>query len=187
MPSGQRSGPALLLVLLVALAGCTSRSSDPGAIAAPSTSIAPLGSPTVGGPAVTFSGNRPQVAGHPAASSVLDVTGTGLQPSCQPVTERSDPNLVSILWHCGSQVTAATVTLSGRPVELGDILKGDYRSYLSSVATTQFAYENLAHAATTDFSTWYLTPAALAVVFPDGIVSYPIPSLSAYLSDPSSL
>lgn len=187
MSSGQRSGPALLLVALVALAGCTSKASDPGAIAGPSTSIAPVGSPTVGGPTVTFSGNEPQVAGHPAASSVLDVTGTGLESGCQPVTERSDPHLVSILWHCGSHVTAATVTLSGRPVGLGDILKGNYQGYLSSVATTQFDYENLAHAKTTDLSTWYLTPAALAVVFPDGIVSYPIPSLSAYLSDPSSL
>lgn len=127
------------------------------------------------------------MAGYPAATSALDATGSGLAAVCQPVTERSDAHLVSVVWRCGRRVAAATVTLAGRPVALGDILKGSYQSYLSSVASTQFDYENLTGAETTNLSTWYLTPAALAVVFPDGIVSYPIPSLSAYLSDPSSL
>lgn len=136
---------------------------------------------------VTFSGEEPRVLGYPSASAALDATGSGLATGCQPVTERSDRHLVSVLWRCGSHVAAATVTLAGRPVALGDILKGAYQAYLSSVASTQFDYENISSANTTNLSTWYLTPAALAVVFPDGIVSYPIPSLTAYLTAPASL
>jgi hypothetical protein len=110
-----------------------------------------------------------------------------MSPGCAPQVERADGHLVSVVWRCGNRVSAATVTLDGRTVALGDILHGAYPSYLSSVASAQFQVEGIQHPSTTDLGTWYLTPAALAVVFPAGVVSYPLASLGPYLEDPSAL
>ena len=94
---------------------------------------------------------------------------------------------MSVDWKCGDSITAATVTLDGRRLSLGDILQGSYGSYLSSIAAAQFSAEDQAGAATSNLGTWFLTPAALAVDFPAGVVSYPLASLGPYLKDPSSL
>jgi hypothetical protein len=136
---------------------------------------------------VTFFGEAPQVAGRPAATAALDRDAAGLSHGCAPEAERTDAHLVSVVWRCGTRQAAATVTLDGRPLALGDFLAGAYQGYLSSVAATQFQVEGIDHPATGDLRTWYLTPAALAVVFPDGVVSYPLSSLAPYLDDPSSL
>lgn len=140
-----------------------------------------------GGPAVSYAGDKPVVGGHPAATSALARTAAGLPSGCAPTTERSDTRLVSVVWRCGARLAAATVTLDGRPLALGDLLTGSYREYLSSVASAQFQVDGNSSASTTDLGTWYLTPAALAVVFPAGVVSYPLPSLQPYLRDPSAL
>lgn len=136
---------------------------------------------------VTFTGNTAEVAGHYPATVALAHASAGLASGCHPALERSDAHLVSVEWTCGRTVSAATVTLAGTPVTLTDILTGDYRSYLSSVAAQQFAVEGQPDAASTNLSTWYLTPAALAVVFPDGVVTYPLASLAPYLRDSSAL
>jgi len=186
-PIGQRAAVALAASLaILGAAGCTTQSGDQSAlngVSAPSTTAAP----TLGGPAVTFTGPRPTVAGHPAAASALTATAARLPSGCTGLLERSDPHLVSVVWRCGTAITAATVTLDGHPLALGDILHGGYASYLSSVASSQFAVEGEAKAPTTDLGTWYLTPAALAVAFPAGVVSYPLASLAPYLRDPSGL
>ncbi len=55
------------------------------------------------------------------------------------------------------------------------------------MAAAQFQADGRASAAASDLGTWYLTPAALAVAFPSGVVSYPLTSLQPYLKDPSAL
>lgn len=136
---------------------------------------------------MTYSGAFPSVVGHDAATRVLTGDVDRLPSGCAPKTERSDPHLVSIVWQCGKRVASATVTLAGRPLALGTLMKGDYTAYLSSVAEQQFQVEGVAHPDTTDQRTWYLTPAALAVAYPAGIVSYPLDSLTPYLRDPAAL
>jgi hypothetical protein len=136
---------------------------------------------------VTFTGETPLVAGHPAASAALGRAAAGLSPGCAPQAERTDAHLVSVVWRCGHSISAATVTSNGRTVALGDVLQGGYQSYLSSVASAQFSVEGVQNAATSDLGTWYLTPAALAVAFPAGVVSYPISSLAPYLRDPGAI
>jgi hypothetical protein len=136
---------------------------------------------------VTFTGPTPEVAGHYPATQALAKVVSSLPSGCQPALERSDPHLVSVEWRCGTHITASTVTLSGATVSLVGVLTGDYQSYLSSVAQQQFAVEGESGADTTSPAAWYLTPAALAVVYPDGVVTYPLPSLTSYLKDPSSL
>jgi hypothetical protein len=111
----------------------------------------------------------------------------GLSRGCAPQVERADSHLVSVVWRCGNRISAATTTLDGRTVALGDILQGAYQGYLSSVASAQFQVEGISHTPTTDLATWYLTPAALAVVFSAGVVSYPLASLTPYLKGPSDL
>jgi hypothetical protein len=139
------------------------------------------------GPAVTFTGSTPEVAGHYPATVALAHVAGGLPSGCMPTLERSDPHLVSVAWKCGTRLSAETVTLAGSSLSLSDVLSGSYQSYLSSIAAQQFSDEGVANADTSSFSTWYLTPAALAVVFPDGVVTYPLASLASYLKDPSSL
>lgn len=141
----------------------------------------------LGGPAVSFSGSRVAVAGHPGATAALVAVAARLSTGCTPRTERSDPRLVSVIWRCGNSITAATISLAGHPLALADVMKGAYPAYLSSVAASQFQVEGISHPATSDLGTWYLTPAALAVVFPAGVVSYPLASLTAYLRSRSSL
>lgn len=132
-----------------------------------------------------FDGPVATVAGYPAATAAVD--RLQLAAGCTPTVKRADQHLVSIVWKCGDSLTAATVTLGGRRLVLGDILQGDYASYLSSVASAQFSAAGQADAPTNDLGTWFLTPAALAVDFPAGVVSYPLASLGPYLRDPSSL
>jgi hypothetical protein len=177
---------AAALVLAAVGAGCTSGSSDAGAVPEPSTSVT-LPGPQMGGPVVTFTGDTAEVAGHYPASVALAQVSSSLPANCQPTLERSDDHLVSVRWNCGSRVAAATVSLDGRRLTLGDILTGDYASYLTSVATQQLRLAGASTSGTDDLSTWYLTPAALAVVFPGGVVTYPLASLSSFLSDPSGL
>lgn len=173
--------------MLVA-AGCSSHGSgDPGAVNLPSTAAGTLPSATDGGPVVTFTGTTPEVSGHYPATEALAKVASTLPSGCVPSLERSDPRLVSVAWMCGTHISAATVTLAGAPVALDGVLTGAYQSYLSSVAAQQFTVEGQSNADTTTVSAWYLTPAALAVVFPDGVVTYPLPSLQSYLEDPSSL
>lgn len=181
---GQRAALALLPLLLAA--ACSASSGDAPALPAPATGPAAPSRPS-GGPAVGFAGATPTVAGHEAATTALARIVGGLPAGCRGRLERSDAHLVSVAWRCGTQVAAATVTLAGRPVALGDILHGGYQAYLSSAAAQQFKVEGIDHADTTDLGTWYLTPDALAVAFPDGVVSYPLPSLEEYLAAPSSL
>lgn len=184
-PIGQRTAAALLAgVTLLASAGCSTSSGDQAALNGP-TAPAAAPAPTSDGPTVVFHGTSPQVAGHPATTAALD--RVQVPSGCAPAVKRSDQHLVSVLWRCQDNVRAATVSLDGRQLGLGDILQGNYASYLSSVASAQFSVENQPHASTDDLSTWYLTPAVLAVAFPAGIVSYPLASLGAYLKDPSSL
>ena len=181
---GQRTALALLAL---ALAGCTAGGSgDQAALEGPSTSVttAAVGP---GASGVSFNGNSPQVAGHPGATAALDRVAAGLTPGCGTRVERSDANLVSVIWRCGNRLAAATVTLGGADLTLGDILTGPYPGYLSSVASAQFSAAGDPGAPTTDLGTWYLTPAALAVVFPAGIVSYPLASLAPYLKDANGL
>lgn len=140
---------------------------------------------SAGGPTVSFTGGRAQVAGEPAATSALGKVR--VPPGCSPAVERSDAHLVSVVWRCKNTLYAATVSLGGRALTLGDILDGGYASYLSSTASAQFAAQGQDHVPTTDLTTWYLTPAALAVAFPAGVVSFPLASLRPYLKDPSSL
>ena len=178
---GKKGAAGALAALLTA--GCTAGSSDQATLHPPANPVTTVATgPT--GPAVTFSGAGPTVAGHAAASAALRRAAPA---GCAPSLERSDRHLVSVLWRCGNHLASATVTLDGRPLALGDILTGAYASYLSSAAESQFQVEGVAHPVTTDLSTWYLTPAALAVAFPAGIVSYPLASLSTYLKDPASL
>jgi len=133
---------------------------------------------------VTFHGARPEVAGHPAATAALD----RLAPSgCGPRLQRSDAHLVSVSWRCGTTVSAATVTLAGRPLTLSDLFQGDYRSYLLSVAATQLQAAGGAGPAPGALGPWYLTPAALAVAYPAGTVSYPLASLAAFISHPDAI
>ena len=134
---------------------------------------------------MSFNGSTVAVAGHPAATDAL--ARVRPDPACIPAVKRSDGHLVSVVWRCRSTIQAATVSLDGRLLALGDILQGGYGSYLSSVAAAQFSVEDQPNAPTGDLSTWYLTPAALAVAFPAGVVSYPLASLTPYLKDPSSL
>lgn len=132
-----------------------------------------------------FDGPVATVAGYPAATAAVD--RLQLAAGCAPTVKRADQHLVSIVWKCGDSLTAATVTLDGRRLALGDILQGNYASYLSSVAAAQFSASGPADSPTTDLGTWFLTPAALAVDFPAGVVSYPLASLGPYLRDLSSL
>lgn len=170
----------------MAVTGCSTGSSDAAALHTPSTpGTTAAASP--GGPAVTFAGDRPRVGGHPAATAALAGIAAGLSGACTPVAERTDLHLVSVAWRCGHRIAAATVTLAGRPLSLSDLLRGAYREYLSSVAAAQFQLEGDRSAPTGDLGTWYLTPDALAVAFPAGVVSYPLGSLQPYLRDPSSL
>lgn len=185
-PRGLGKRVALALVALLLAGACHAGSSDTPALPTPSTEAAgPSRAP--GGPAVAFSGAAPSVAGHGAATAGLTRVASTLPPGCQGRLERSDSRLVSVAWRCGTHVTAATVTLGGRRLALSDLLRGDYAGYLSGVAAEQFKVEGVTSAATTDLDTWYLTPAALAVAFPAGVVSYPLASLTPYLIDPASL
>ena len=136
---------------------------------------------------MTFSGPDPQVAGHPAASAAQARAAVGRPSPGAVQVERSDTHLVSVVWRCGTRILAATATLDGRRLALGDILTGSYQGYLSSVAASQFSVEGIRSASTSDLSTWYLTPAALAVAFPAGVVSYPLSSLTPYLKDANSV
>lgn len=139
------------------------------------------------GPEVSFDGNMALVAGDPAATAALARVAAPLPPGCGTRVERADLHLVSVIWRCGNRLAAATVTRAGRELALSDILTGPYPGYLSAVASAQFSATGDPGAATTDLGAWYVTPAALAVVFPAGIVSYPLPSLTSYLKDRSSL
>lgn len=136
---------------------------------------------------VTFTGPTPEVAGHRAATLTLARFAAALPSGCSPREERSDPHLVSVAWRCGGHIAATTVTLDGKTMALADFMTGAYQGYLSAVAQQQFEVEGVKDAATTDLSTWYLTPAALAVVYPDGVVTYPLASLSGYLRNASSI
>jgi hypothetical protein len=136
---------------------------------------------------VTFTGPTPEVAGHRAATLSLARFASALPSGCSPTEERSDPHLVSVAWRCGGRIAATTVTLDGKTLALADFMTGAYQGYLSAVAQQQFQVEGVKGAATTDLSTWYLTPATLAVVYPAGVVTYPLASLAAYLRDASSL
>lgn len=139
------------------------------------------------GPTVRYSGARPDVVGHPPATAALDRAAAGLPAGCTPATERADLHLVSVEWRCGKSLAAATVTIGGRLLTLSDILQGGYQGYLSSVAAAQFAVEGQPDAATTDLGTWYLTPVALAVAFPAGVVSYPLASLGPYIRNAAAI
>jgi hypothetical protein len=175
-------------LLVVTVAGCTSGgSSDPGAINLPPPSATSLPMANVGGPVVTFTGDTPEVSGHYPATQALAKVAAGLPSGCQANLERSDQYLVSVEWTCGRAVSGSTVTLGGATVTLDGILTGNYRSYLSSVAAQQFQVEGQPAAGTPTLSAWYLTPEALAVVYPGGVVTYPLASLTTYLKDPSSL
>lgn len=182
----RRASLALVAALAATLTGCSNSSSDRAALDTPSTP-ATTAVASAGGAAVTFTGDRPNVDGHPAATEALTRFAAGLPPGCRPDTKRSDAHLVSLTWRCGDRISSATVTLDGRLLGLGDVLKGSYQQYLSSVAAAQFQVDGDASAATTDLTTWWLTPAALAVAFPAGVVSYPLASLQPYLEDPSAL
>ena len=140
------------------------------------------------GPAVTYVGAQPSVAGDTSATSTLDHFASALPAGCQPHTQRDDAHVVSIVWNCAGKVAAQTVGLgSGQALTLAQILKGNYVNYLSSVAQTQFKVEGLTGAQTTDLGTWYATADALAVAFPAGIITYPLVSLQPYLVLPSPL
>jgi hypothetical protein len=184
---GKRGAIALLPLILPVAVACTPGSSDPGALDTPSVTVPPAAPPPGGGPSVTFSGARPVVAGAPAATTTLDRVAAGLPSGCEPTTERDDTRVVSVAWRCGTRLAAATVDLGGAQLSLGDILTGAWAAYLSSVAQAQFQVEGITRAATNDFATWYVTPAALAVVFAAGVVSYPLASLGPYLRSPSAL
>lgn len=143
--------------------------------------------PVGNGPKVSVAGNAPQLAGHPAVDAALQRDAAAAGSGCPPRTERDDAQLASFVWKCGSgRVYAATVEVAaGRQVTLSDLLTGPYASYLSSTAEAQFLADGKADASTSDLRTWYLTPAALVVVFPAGSVSFPISSLTSYLRDPA--
>ena len=183
---GKRGAVAFLALLPLAIAGCGGGSdnatlppprSNPGSVAAGH------------GPAVSVSGAAPQLAGQPAADAILRRDAAVLPPGCKPATERDDPKLASFIWVCPhKRVYAATIELgNGRQAKLGDLLTGSYVSYLSSIARTQFQADGVANPSVSDLGTWYLTPAALVVVFPSGPVSFPVSSLTPYLKDPALL
>ena len=183
-PVGQSAALALLALLLAA---CTATGSgDQAALTPPSTTVTTVVS-APGGIGVSFAGNAPRVTGHPAATATLDRVAAGLPPGCGTRVERSDEHLVSVVWRCGHGLAAATVTLAGQQLTLSDILTGGYAGYLSSVASAQFSAAGDPGAATGNLGTWYLTPAALAVAFPTGVVSYPFASLAPYLKGTSAL
>lgn len=191
-PPGRRLGKGTALVASAVLpllaSGCgSSSSSDNAALNLPAGPATSLPSATVGGPAVSFAGAVPEVGGHQPATAALARFASALPAGCVPRLERSDPHLISVSWRCGQQIRADTVTLAGDAVGLPAVLTGSYPAYLSAVAAQQFAVEGEPAAATSDLSTWYLTPAALAVVFPAGVVTYPLASLQPYLKDPPDL
>lgn len=181
---GQRGAVALLASLAAGLAGCSAATNDNPALQAPPTSAASVAQSSTG-PVVTVSGAVPEVAGHPDAASAFSRVAIG----CTPTVQRDDPSVVSVFWDCPShRVAAATYSLaSGHMLSLGDVLTGAYQQYLSYVAAAQFSAAGRPAAATTDLSTWYVTPDALVVVFPAGLVSYPLASLSQFLRSPSPL
>ena len=134
---------------------------------------------------MTVSGAVPEVAGHPAAAAAFARVGA----PCAPTVERSDPQVVSVFWHCAShRVAAATFGLAeNRLLTLDDLLTGGYRQYLSSVASDQFAAQGVSGASTGDLSVWFLTPATLDVVFPSGVITFPVSSLAAYRNPASPI
>ena len=136
---------------------------------------------------VTFTGATPEVAGHREATVSLARFAAALPSGCSPSAERSDPHLVSVAWRCRGRIAATTVTLEGKTMALTDFMTGAYQGYLSAVAQQQFQFEGVKDAATTDLSTWYLTPASLVVVYPAGVVAYPLASLAGYLRNASNL
>jgi hypothetical protein len=186
---GQRAAAALVASLLLVGAGCSAGSSDNPGLDQPSTASGSTASvpPGSAGPRVSVAQVNgvgvPQLTGHPTANTTLQQTAAGLTPGCQPITEDDTPKLASFVWKCGTKALAA-VTVGfdpDRKLALGDLLTGDYQSYLSSVAATQFRAEGVSNAATSDLSTWFVGPEALDVVFPNGIVSYPLASLGLYI------
>ena len=182
---GRRAAPAVLALLPLIFAGCGVGSSRNPALPAPRSDPAAVAAGR--GPAVSVSGSAPQLSGHPAADALLRRDASVLGSGCRPVTERDDPQLASFLWTCpGKRVATATIGLAAdRQLALGDVLTGSYRAYLTSVAQAQFQADGVANPAVGDLGTWYLTPAALVVVFPSGPVSFPISSLTPYLKDPA--
>ena len=174
---GKRGAVALLTSLAAALAGCSAAATDPSALSTPGPSAVPAGPPAPA-QAVTVSGAVPQIAGHPAAAVAF---GRAAAP-CAPTVERNDQKVVSVFWHCAShRVAAATFGLAAnRLLTLGDLLTGSYQQYLSSVASDQFAAQGMPGARTSDLSTWFLTPVTLDVVFPAGVITFPLASLSPY-------
>ena len=179
---GKRGAVALLTSLAGLLTGCGAASSDTPALSAPSVPSVAAGADSTG-PVVTVSGAVPEVAGHPAAGPDFARVGA----PCAPTVERSDQRVVSVFWHCAShRVAAATFGLTAnRLLTLDDLFAGAYRGYLSSVAADQFTAQGVGGARTADLSTWFLTPATLDVVFPAGVISFPLATLASY-RNPSS-
>lgn len=136
---------------------------------------------------MSVEGSAPQLAGHPTANAILRQDASRLASGCSPRTELDARRLASFVWKCPSgRLVTATIDLTGdRQLALSDLLTGSYASYLSSVASAQFSAEGVADPSVHDLSVWYLSPAALNVVFPSGSVAFPISSLTPYLRDPT--
>jgi hypothetical protein len=179
---------ALLVAGLLVAAGCTAGGSDNPALPEPSTAAGTAPTGDQGGPAVRTvdAGGTgvPVLAGEPAADAALRAAARGLPAGCDPTTELDTVRVASFVWRCpGGRVATATVALPAGPLlSLGDLLSGPWRSYLASVGAAQLRADGVAHPATGDLSEWFLAPGLLEVVFPSGVVAYPLATLGPFVA-----
>ena len=178
---------ALLVVGLLLLAGCTAVGSNNPALPEPST-VAGTAPAVAEGPAVRTvdAGGKgvPVLAGEPAPDAALRRLARSLPAGCTPNTEDDTSRLASFLWRCpGGQVATATVTLpAGRLLTLSDLFSGQWRSYLASVGAAQLRAQGVVDPATGDLSEWFVAPGLLEVVFPSGVVAYPLATLGRFVA-----
>lgn len=182
----RRRAVAVFALLAPVLAGCGATGGDNPALSGPESTIRGSSSAGLTGPAVTVTGDVPQVAGQAAINTEL----RQLAPSgCSVSTLRDDATLASFRWVCGTRtVSTATFSLSdGLRLTLADLFVGGYLAYLSATADAQLQADGVTNPVATDFSAWALTPDSLEVTFPAGTVSFPLVSLTPYLRHPGPL
>lgn len=189
---GKRGAVALLGLVALVSAACSTGGSDNPALPSPNPTNGAKAKIPPGPPVhvVSVAGKPvPQLpAGFATINAGLQSTAAQLGNGCRVNTTRDDPKLVSFRWVCGSKVTTTSFSVAeDRPLALSDLLQGGYATYLSATAANQLQVEGKSTAGTTDLAHWALTPEALEVTFPGGTVAFPLTSLTHYLKDPPLL